>query len=275
MIKQQKNKYSMYVGVRAYLDDHSSGYEDNEEFNEHMISYKSVLQEIAAKEDERSKATLGKVKNKGNVRRSVTDQALAVSGAIYSFAKKSGNFLLMESVNYRKTDFDRYRDSVLVIELNSIKDKAVQYSAEISRFGITADKLSEYQNKVTDFENALGAKNTGAATRSGANKTMITLFRDADSLLDSIDRFMESYKIIDKDFYDGYKASRVIKELGIRHNGGNGNNGNTGNNGDSGSNGSAGGPVTNGNAGVPENAVVNRPQTAGYLSAGEVTGTEL
>ena len=265
----------MFVGVRAYLDDHSSGYEDNEEFNEHMISYKSVLQEIAAKEDERSKATLGKVKNKAKVRRSVTDQALSISGAVYAYAKKTGNVSLTETVDYKKTDFDKFRDAGLVIELSSLKDTAIRYSAEIAKYGITADKITAFENEIIKYSDALGERNTGSATRQGAKKTMITLFSDADSLLDSIDRFMESYKIIDKDFYDGYKASRVIKELGIRHNGGNGNNGNNGNNGGSGNNGSASGPVTNGNAGVPENAGVNRPQTAGYLSAGEVTGTEL
>ncbi len=51
---------------------------------------------------------------------------------------------------------------------------------------------------------ALAAKNSGSATLTGAIKTMVTLFKDADSLLDSIDRFMEKYKIDDKDFYDGY-----------------------------------------------------------------------
>ena len=253
----------MFVGVRAYLDDHSTGYEDNEEFNEHISSFKSALQEIAGKEDERSKATLGKVKNKTNLRKSVTNQALAISGAIYAFAKKTGNVSLTESVKYRKTDFNKFRDAGLEIELRSLKDIASQFNAEISRYGISEDNINAFENEINKYSAALGDKNTGSATKQGAKKSMKSMFITADSLVDSIDRFMENYKISDRDFYDGYKAARVVKDLGIRHNGGNGN---------TGTNGSAG---TNGNAGVPENAGVNRPQTAGYLSAGEVTGTEL
>ncbi|MBS1517920.1 MAG: hypothetical protein JSS91_07520 [Bacteroidetes bacterium] len=262
MIKYQKNKYSMYVGVRAYLDDHSAGYENNEEFNEHLNSYKSVLQDIARKEDERSKATLGKVKNKARVRRSVTDQALAVSGAIYSFAKKSGDYVLMRSVDLQKTDFDRFRDAGLVIELNSIKNKAAQFSAEIARFGITAEKFTEFENKINEYVDALSAKNTGSATKQGASKTMVSFFRDADSLLDSIDRFMENYKISDKDFYDGYKAARVIKDLGIRHNGGIGINGAFPGNGSS------------GDSGDNINAGETNPQTAGLLTTGNTSGND-
>ncbi|MBK8981826.1 MAG: hypothetical protein IPM38_05745 [Ignavibacteria bacterium] len=217
MIKTQKNKYSMYSGVRAYLDDHSAGYEGNEEFKEHMNSFKSILQEIADKEDERSKATLGKVRYKVKVRKSVIDHALAVAGAIYSFAKKSGNNDLRESVDFRKSDLMKLRDAVLEIELNSIKDKAVQNSAEIARYGITADDLTAFLNEIVRYKDALGAKNTGSATMTGAIKTMVSLFKDADSLVDSIDRFMEKYKIDDKDFYDGYKAARVIRDIGIRH----------------------------------------------------------
>jgi len=252
MIKTQKNKYSMYVGVRAYLDDHSAGYEDNEEFNEHMNSFKSILEEIAAKEDERSKATLGKVKYKAKIRKSVTDQALAVAGAIYSYAKKSGNDNLKDSVDFKKSDFVKFRDAGLVIELESLKDKAVQHSAEIARYGITAEKLTGFQNEAAKYADALGAKNTGSATRSGANKTMVSLFKEADNLLDSIDRFMENYKISDKDFYDGFKSARVIRDLGTRHkDGGNGS-------------------VNTGSAKITGD---NYPPAAGLLSSGDSAGS--
>ncbi|MBK8550263.1 MAG: hypothetical protein IPL53_04065 [Ignavibacteria bacterium] len=59
----------------------------------------------------------------------------------------------------------------------------------------------------------------GGGVKKGANTSLTNLFKDADSLLDSIDKFMENYKDSNKDFYAGYKAARVIRDLGIRHNG--------------------------------------------------------
>jgi len=221
MIKHQKNKYSMYVGVRAYLDKHVSGYEDNIEFNEHINSYKAAINEIELKEDERNKATKGKVKSKTVSRETASDLALAAAGALYSFAKKRGDVTLMDSVKHRRSGFTRMRDALLVIELNSILDKSKQYRSEISRFGITPEILSEFENEVMRYTEALGAKNTGSATKSGAKKTMAALFSEADSLLDSIGRFMDLYRIKDPEFFAGYRSARSIKDLGIRHTGGN------------------------------------------------------
>ncbi|HMQ70623.1 MAG TPA: hypothetical protein PKA90_16700 [Ignavibacteria bacterium] len=219
MIKNQKNKYAMYDAVSAFLEEKSSNYSGNEEFTEHVNSFKASVNAIELKEDLRNKSTRGKVIDKNINRGSVTDQALAVAGALYAMAKKNGNVTLLESVKYTKSGLNRFRDTGLVIELNSIKEKAVEYSEAISRFGISSDSLAEFTGNIKIYEDALAAKASGGATKSGAVKSLMTLFRESDNILDSIDRLMENYKVSKSEFYDGYKTSRVIKDLGIRHKG--------------------------------------------------------
>ncbi|MEZ4691322.1 MAG: hypothetical protein R3A12_14635 [Ignavibacteria bacterium] len=145
------------------------------------------------------------------------NEALAVSGAIYAYAKKSGNITLMESMNFTRTKLGRFRDTGLVIELNSIKEKAIEYSEPISRYGITGEKITQFDDNITAYDNALSAKAAGGPTRSGASKSLVTLFNDAGSILDSIDKLMENYLVTETGFYEGYKAARVIKDLGLRH----------------------------------------------------------
>ncbi|MBK9334008.1 MAG: hypothetical protein IPM96_16775 [Ignavibacteria bacterium] len=217
----------MFTGVRAYLDDHSAGFTDNEEFTNHVNTFKSILHNIEATENERSKATTGKVRNKAEMRKVATDYGLAVAGAIYSYAKKKGDIQLMESVNLKISDFIKFRDAGLVIELTSIRDTAARFPEDLAKYGITADKFAEFEGKIAQYADALGAKNTGTATKSGARKTMQTMFKEADSILDSIDRLMNEFRIVDPDFYAGYKSARVIKDLGFRHTGGFARNGNT------------------------------------------------
>lgn len=61
---------------------------------------------------------------------------------------------------------------------------------------------------------ALGAQDTGGAEKKKArNKSLSTLIKDADSVLDSIDKLMENYKNSNEEFYAGYKTARVIKDL--------------------------------------------------------------
>ncbi|MFZ1322883.1 MAG: hypothetical protein WAT71_15105 [Ignavibacteria bacterium] len=217
MIKNQKNKFTMYEAVTAYLGENNLLFSDNEEFTDHLNSFRATVSVIAIMEDERSKSITGKTKNKLISRKTVTDEALAVAGAIYAYAKKSGNVTLMESVNPRKSKYDRFRENVLVIELNFIKDKAIENSQALERYGISADKLSQFTDNITAFSNAIGARAAGGAAKSSATKTLFTRFNEAGDILDSIDRLMEIYRVSNNEFYQGYKSARVIWDLGIRH----------------------------------------------------------
>lgn len=217
MIKRQKNKLAMYGAVLTYISDNSSIYSDNDEFTAHKTSLSQTLDELRLKEDARNKATKGKVQEKIITRAAVTNQALAVAGALYAFAKKQGNQTLIESTKLTKSKLDRLRDVELIIELNSINDNANQNLAELTKYGITTSKLQSYFSNIDLYSRAIGAKDSGSAAKKGANRTLSTLFQDADDLIDSIDKLMESYRDSNGEFYTGYKGARVIKDLGTRH----------------------------------------------------------
>lgn len=218
MQKRQKNKFSMYGTVHTFLEDKSAVYADNEEFNLHRISLKENIAEIRLKDDAGKKATKGKAKNKEVTRTYVTKQALAVAGALYAFAKKSGNQTHIASMDLTKSKLDKLRDSELITELESILEAANGKKSDLLKYDITQAKLESFAANIMTYSIALGAQDTGGAIKKGAFKSLSTLFKDADSLLDSIDKLMENYKDSNEEFYAGYKTARVIKDLGIRHN---------------------------------------------------------
>lgn len=217
MIKRQKNKLSMYGTVRTYAEDNSSVYSENEEFVSHVNLLNLTLDEIGLKEDVRKKATSGKTKAKKVTRAFVSKQALGVSGAIYAYAKKTGDQPLMAKTDIKKSKLIKLRDTELMIELNSINVKGTELSSEIAKFGIPASKLDAYVRNIEIYSKAIGASGTGGAVKKGAFKTLSTLFEEADSIIDSMDRMVENYSDSHAEFYAGYKAARKIKDLGIRH----------------------------------------------------------
>ncbi|MBK8549847.1 MAG: hypothetical protein IPL53_01825 [Ignavibacteria bacterium] len=218
MQKRQKNKFAMYGTVHTYIEDKSAVYADNEEFNSHRTSLKNTIAEIRLSDDAGKKATKGKSIEKEVTRNSVSTQALAIAGAIYAFAKKSGDQSLISTMHLTKSKLDKLRDTELITELNSIGDKANEHKEELIKYGIPPAKLESYTGNIETYSKALGAQDTGGAVKKGAYTSLTNLFKDADSLIDSIDKFMENYKDSNKDFYAGYKAARVIRDLGIRHN---------------------------------------------------------
>ncbi len=207
----------MYEAVDSFLEMNNDIYAGTEEFVIHRNSFRHKLDEIGLKEDERNKATTGKTREKRVTKNSVVTQALAVAGAIRAFAKKAGNITLEETTRFSQTKFNKLRDQELIIELNSINEKAVTYRDSISKYGIPAEDLDNFRESILIYSEAVGAKDTGGATKKGAFKSLKDLFSETDSLLESLDLLMEHYIKSDAEFYAGYKAARVIRNLGIRH----------------------------------------------------------
>lgn len=217
MKKYQKNKYAMYEAVNSYLDKNSSRYSEIQEFVSLKSSFRRKKEEIGLMEDLKKKSTAGRTKDKRVSRETVINQALAVTGAVRAFAKKTGNLTLEEEFHIPKSGFKLLRDSGLIIELNSIRIKAEQNSEALTGFGITSEYLTDFIQNITLYTNAVGARDTGKAQKTGAIETLQKLFREADSILESIDLLMDQYINSDVEFYSGYKSARVIMNLGIRH----------------------------------------------------------
>lgn len=207
----------MYESVRAYLERNPLAFSDNEEFMYHYNDLVELLNRIGAREDKQLKATTGKVKDKTISRRKATNATLAIAGALYAYARKTGDVPLMESVNLTRAKLNRFRDANLAIELNSIRDKADQYKDHLIKFGITAEKLTGYSAIILNYINSFGAKVHGVATRTSTIGSLGNAMNEASDLLKAIDKLMENYSESDPEFYSGYKAARVVKNLGVRY----------------------------------------------------------
>lgn len=217
MIRYQKNKNSMLATVHAFVTENSAVYSDTEEFVSGIAKLENLLVLIKNKEDERSTVATGKTKYKNVSRKSVSDFALMVAGAIYAYGKKSENVVLTEKVNISATFLTSLRNHDLVRVLESIMELAEENIAAIVPFGITAEKLSEYKARVTQYSKALSAKDSSGASKTSAAKSLRQLFKDSDNVTDTLDKLVEGFKESNAAFYNGYKAARVTKNLGIRH----------------------------------------------------------
>ena len=207
----------MLATVYAYAAENSNVYSDTEEFVSGIAKLKGLLDLIKDKEDERSTVVTGKTKDKNVTRKSVSDFAVMVAGAIYAYGKKSENVVLTEKVNISLSFLNSLRNHDLVIVLESIVELAEENSAVLVPFGITAEKLLEYKARVTQYSKALSAKDSSGASKSSAVKSLRHLFKECDDILDTLDKLVKGYIESNAAFYNGYKAARVTKNLGIRH----------------------------------------------------------
>lgn len=216
MNKVQKNRYTMYESVIAYLERNPSVFSDNEGFVDHLAKLKALNADLETFEDQQSKAKTGKVRNKTIHRNKVTKVALAVAGAIYAYARQNGLNILMDSVTFTKSKLDKFRADNLKIELRSIRQKAEEYREQITRYGITSAKLDGYIANIDDYVSAVHTSSNGRPVRTAAVRSLSEADTETRKHLKAIDRLVENYSD-NMEFYTGYKSARRIQQLGIRY----------------------------------------------------------
>lgn len=217
MIQVQKNRLTMYDTVHAFLEDNLAVYTDTAEFVVNKDAFISKMEEINAKETERMNAMTGKTLGKNAAKKSVISIVLSIAGALFAFGKKTNDISLVEKSKLSKTKLEGLRDVELMIVLNSVKDLIIQNSASLVPFGVTPAKMQDFETKLTNYSEALGAKESSGATKSSASKSLKQIFKDADEILRLIDKLAEGFKESNLQFYNGYKTSRIVRDMGVRH----------------------------------------------------------
>ncbi len=111
----------------------------------------------------------------------------------------------------------KMRDDNFGITLTDITKFAVDNKDKIFEHGFTdADKT-----KLEERANAYSDKNTKAGLRgsekTGATTSLTDAFSAQQDMVELLDDYMEMLKDNFVDFYNSYKAARVVRETGIRH----------------------------------------------------------
>ena len=78
--------------------------------------------------------------------------------------------------------------------------------------------LDDLKSQIAAYDAATKQVSSGMAERVGARTAVSDLFIQADQILkDELDRMMQFFRVGAPEFYNDYRAARVIKDIGVRH----------------------------------------------------------
>ena len=217
MNKSQKNHLTMNKVTESFLKEKETKYKDLEALKDLRSELKLKNDEIETKDDERENISKGTVSEKTAAKDAAAETAVAIAGRLYAYAKKTNNITLMEKTDVTRTKLLSLRNIEFPIVVKSIKELAEANLSDLSRYGITAEKIAVLGKRLSGFLSASENKDTSGASKSGTYVSLTQLFRESDDIIDSIDKLMEEYNETDLEFYSGYKAARVIRDAGTKH----------------------------------------------------------
>lgn len=218
MTKSEKNIFAMYKAVNAVLTGNATEVDKLPALKDSHTRFSNKITELGSKDTDYISKTDGKTISKTDAENELIENILPVVGGLQVFAKIIDNHELKVTTKVTVTDMKRMRDNELINKAKQIFDFANTNSAELVNYGITADTITQLNTLITNYEAALSDQGSSFAEKQAARKALTLLFDTADDILkDELDNLMELTRSNNPDFYNEYKAARVIKDLGIRH----------------------------------------------------------
>lgn len=211
MNARNEAKLSMYNAVLTHAEDNAVITATVPAFATQVTALRTIYSNIVTAAQNEAQAITGIAMDKTQLRKSLTDQAIQIAAAVFSFAASTNNNALKEQVKFTNTDFKSMRDEMIVPNCNIINTAATANLVALATYGITNTILNNFQDAMEDYANAIALPRNAVTQRSSYTATIKNLFKDGDSLLKlQMDKLALQFKTANLEFYNTYKSNRII-----------------------------------------------------------------
>ena len=219
MTSNQSNKYTMYRSAVELLETNTAKTAALPAFEASFGKFDSLVDQIGEKDKERMTKTPGKANARDETEDALVLGTLIVSSALTAYASSTGNAQLKGAVKVSESQLRYVRTNEQLNLAKMVLDLATANLAALSPFGVTQAMLDDLKSRIAAYDAATKQVSSGMAERVGARTAVSDLFNQADQILkDEIDRMMQFFRVSAPEFYNDYRAARVIKDTGVRHN---------------------------------------------------------
>jgi hypothetical protein len=140
-----------------------------------------------------------------------------VANALVAFGSAENLPDVCEIAGIKRSKLEKMAKVDCVQRSESIIGLALKYKEKAAQYGVPAEKVDSLQPALDAFKGTMDSIATGASGRTGAVKSIKSLFIGADTVLkESLDRMVATLQTSNPQFYASYKAARVIHDLGGR-----------------------------------------------------------
>ena len=217
MTSDQENKLTMYLTVEKDCDANEDIWSNMPGFVDTFGRFKNLISEIKTQQEIQKGKTTGITKSKQREEDEMIQATILTASAVRAFASIIGDDKLMSKVNYSPTNLMRLRDTDLRAVCQTIHDAAKSFISQLADYGVTPEDLEKLQKEINDFSEMIAEPRSAIGTRATATTKLEELFKQADTLLrDQLDMLMVNYKSSHPKFYNKYRSSRMIVDMGRR-----------------------------------------------------------
>jgi hypothetical protein len=179
-----------------------------------LVRALNELQELADDIIAAGEAQQGRVGPAADRRRALQllgDEAHAIASAVHAFAADTGDDSLALRTDLSRTAVTKGGNAAVVARCKAIHEAASDNADELKDYLVTTGDLTSLKKRIDGFDALKTKPREKIATSSAATKRLPKLFRQVNTLLTSrLDKLMVKLKAAQPNFYEEYRASRVV-----------------------------------------------------------------
>jgi len=211
MTNRQNSHLRMFINVQIIFRDYPDKWNAApalagiiSKLDEYLAAIQTLNREIAIK----AKGT--KLK-KDNLRKSLSEKAVAISGTLKAYALMNNDKVLAKKVHLTKTHLRNLREMDISRSINNLIQTGRENLPKMKEYAFNEESLNSLEMDMNQFNKMIGRPAQILATRNAKKKELKKVFAKTNLLLkNQLDNLMTQFKYTDPEFYELYKRSRVI-----------------------------------------------------------------
>ena len=209
----------MYTGTVKVLRDNMPKTAAIPAFSTSLERMDALVTQIRDKDKERMGKTPGKIAAKDEAEDALMIATVIIASGLSAYARSKGNTQLQEASHVSESSLRRMRSNEQINIAKLTYDLAKANQEGLAAFAITATMLDDLRSRIASYDACLKEVASGVAERVGARTAVSDLFIQADEVIrEELDPMMQIFRVTDPELYNDYRAARVIKDVGVRHN---------------------------------------------------------
>jgi hypothetical protein len=200
------------------LVEHAALYADFPAFAEHVNEFADFLRRIHEQSDVRNTLSEGKADARALAKERLVKEVIDLKTRLYACARRKGLVETRALAGRSNHKIPAMKEGELRSYASNLAAEAEKLLPDLSGYRYGQAELDAYRKALADFEDAISDRDTSMAARRAKTSELEDLFHEAYQLLkEGLDTLMNAFRHDAPVFYDTYKAARLIRRRGVRH----------------------------------------------------------
>lgn len=218
MTGKQENKLSMIRATEEVLNKNQSKWSGKVLFVTVKTAFSTKIEALQNARQRQLDIITGITVDKKELRKLMMEKAESVATKLAIYAEDTNDNELVNEVNLSRLQLDRARDEAVAGLCQNIHDHATKHIADLAPYEIDADMLATLQSAIQVYSAKAPQPRAAKAAKKAVTAGIVTLLEDIDKILKNrLDKLMREYKSAEPEFYNAYKAARILIKLGSTH----------------------------------------------------------